>query len=578
MKQIVTLIFILAVGLGTAMGAGNTSTIGYSHDEIAKTCNYSLPGNRYVSGAIYLPGSVLQPYDGCRVLSLRAAMVSKINVDVMTVWLSTSLDSETPLLSYELTASSNPALAKGWIEIPVEDNFELSATEGLYLGMTYHQKAEAKVFSLTGNGYPNSFFVRDDKDSDWSDMSSEGILGIEMVVEGEADMPFDLALTEASIDYSSDPSANIVIVGVRNSGQNPVSGFTLSTQDISISEPAEEHYFDFSLQPGDKAQVECRIAKSADVFDQQLCVSLASIDDGEDADPSNNTIIARAGAVKKVLIEEFTTEKCSNCPRVAKYIDELTEDPVLGSRTVVLCHHAGFYTDWLTQDCDEAIGWLYGGNYAPAIMYDRSDAILGSLAHTPSQADLHTIVEQAIAQPAGVAINIIPDVVPDKSKVHLTISIKRQNLDMNSPRLSVYLTEDNITPRFQAGDDGTHIHQHVIRAYNSTWGDQISWNGSNYAAEYTFDLDPSWKYDDLRVLAFVNNYDETNPYNNMVDNVEISTLSNSTGVDAVAADNIPVCEEWYDLTGRRVSPETKGILIHLVRRKDGSCSSTKVIR
>ena len=40
----------------------------------------------------------------------------------------------------------------------------------------------------------------------------------------------------------------------------------------------------------------------------------------------------------------------------------------MAKKTAVVCHHAGFYTDWLTIDASESYTWLYnsGGTYAPA--------------------------------------------------------------------------------------------------------------------------------------------------------------------------------------------------------------------
>jgi hypothetical protein len=77
---------------------------------------------------------------------------------------------------------------------------------------------------------------------------------------------------------------------------------------------------------------------------------------------------------RTVLIEEFTTEYCGYCPQAAaglsSFMNTYTD---LAERVAIVCHHSGYYTDWLTIDASERYTWFYndGGSYAPAFMYDR---------------------------------------------------------------------------------------------------------------------------------------------------------------------------------------------------------------
>ena len=131
---------------------------------------------------------------------------------------------------------------------------------------------------------------------------------------------YDLALLEARLDYSSDPNVNFVTVRVANNGSKEVTGFTLECAYANNSSEVVTEHFDITLVPGEKCDVTCSISKVGDVFMNPLTVILTGIDDGEDSYVDNNSTVARVPSQKKVLVEEFTTEKCSNCPRVARYM------------------------------------------------------------------------------------------------------------------------------------------------------------------------------------------------------------------------------------------------------------------
>ena len=72
-----------------------------------------------------------------------------------------------------------------------------------------------------------------------------------------------------------------------------------------------------------------------------------------------------------MLLEEFTTEKCPNCPRVANFVHKAMEEPDFAGRLNTMENHAGYYTDQLTTTFHDAWRWFYDNEFAPAVMYDR---------------------------------------------------------------------------------------------------------------------------------------------------------------------------------------------------------------
>ena len=58
---------------------------------------------------------------------------------------------------------------------------------------------------------------------------------------------------------------------------------------------------------------------------------------------------------------------------------------------------------------------------------------------------------------------------------------------------------------------GAFTHHNVGRAVNAVWGEEIVWNGNNYRYECTFDVNDAWVKDNLGIIAFVSEYDSSNP-------------------------------------------------------------------
>ena len=73
---------------------------------------------------------------------------------------------------------------------------------------------------------------------------------------------------------------------------------------------------------------------------------------------------------RKVLIEQFTGAACGWCPSGAERI----ATAISGNSNIVwIKYHAGFGTDFLTNDIATSMTIFYGGNtYAPAVMFDRT--------------------------------------------------------------------------------------------------------------------------------------------------------------------------------------------------------------
>ena len=263
---------------------------------------------------------------------------------------------------------------------------------------------------------------------------------------------------------------------------------------------------------------------------------------------------------------------CPNCPRVAGFLHEALQDERIVGRAIALCHHSGYYTDWLTIPSDNDYLWFFGGggSYAPAMMFDRTAMDGENTVCLPQSADeivLRTM--SRLSQTAYVSISINAEVDPnDANLLHINVEGERlkENFTAHAPRISVVLYEDNIKARSQASGGDNYVHQHVSRCVNSTWGDVIEWDGDAYT--YTCDLTLREDYvrGNLGVVAYVWDYDTENPaqcevanaasitWDKVANNIAASTLEDTTSA------------RFYTLDGREVSETSRTPGIYLVKK------------
>ena len=94
----------------------------------------------------------------------------------------------------------------------------------------------------------------------------------------------------------------------------------------------------------------------------------------------------------------------------------------------------------------------------------------------------------------------------------------------NPARISIYLVENDIKARNQAGASAgeAYIHNHVMRACNSTWGKVIDWNEDNtFEYSYDFTIKSAWNTNNMEIIAFVSDYNSSDAASCVVENSEM---------------------------------------------------------
>ena len=272
------------------------------------------------------------------------------------------------------------------------------------------------------------------------------------------------------------------------------------------------------------------------------------------------------------VIEEFTTERCPNCPAAAEKLHNILRDPRYSDNVVAVCHHSGFHTDWLTIPSDVEYQWFYnagGGTYAPAMMVDRAavDGEGSAVFSVPTQSVIEARLDNRLALPTPLSVNVTVTENPDKT-ASVRVWGERVAEVPEDLMVTVYIVENDVKARSQAGSGDGYMHQHVNRAVNATWGEPLVWNGDSYSYEYTARLNDEWNRSNMEAVAMVGRYEADNALGCVVENAGSASFS-ASGIAGSTSDSRTVTA-LYDARGMLL-PEPPAEGFYIVVYSDGTC-------
>ena len=575
-----------ALSLLPSQAQDNKLSLGFCDGKMADQTDIELNGKGWTECALRLTASNLEAYKGNSIVAVRAALVARINTDTLRVWVMDALKGDT-LASGTAVRKGTSGIVRGWNEVAFYKPFTIPQdAKDIFVGYSLHQKANVKAVSVVEPSMPNTSYLKLGKEA-WKDISKDGVLSIEAVVSGTSVPAHDLGITSASVmpDPSAGPTAMRLEANVHNYGSEEISGFSL-TCTTEGANPATIH-FDQEVASVGNAIVSATFDPGVATDESTAwTVAVASLDGADDEREGNNTATATYTFRRNVLIEEFTTEKCSNCPRVATLLHAVLEDPNYGERAFAVTHHAGYYTDKFTLPCDEELLWLFnagGYTYAPGVMVDRN-ALFESktgkktAVFIPSSVDqLKTALDEFMKAKADAIVGVSLAFNADSTQVTATVTaLRNANYSSPSPRLNVYLLEDEIPTEDQQAATSPYYQQHVKRGYDSTWGEPVSWDGNSFTYVKTFDIDKAWSKQNMEVVAFLHNYDASDPAECYVDNAARARLIEDKGTSGLrqAQAKAPYEVARYAIDGTPVGRDFSGMVI--IKMSDGSVR--KVLR
>lgn len=227
--------------------------------------------------------------------------------------------------------------------------------------------------------------------------------------------------------------------------------------------------------------------------------------------------------IRKILIEDFTGWKCTNCPQAAQEIEDL--------KNRYPCHivgigvHAGFFANLIIGDPDFTtdIGFELGGNgnddFGFFEVLSQPTGVINRISRDGDyKLDYSTwgdnvvaLLEEDVLSDIGIEIETDFD---DASK-ELTVDVSTKTYGEVDAKLSliVYLTESHIIAPQENGSelDENYEHNHVLRAgLNGTWGEEISTttpvlSNTTFNNSLSFTFADEWVPDNCEVIVIISN-------------------------------------------------------------------------
>jgi len=581
MKRLtITLMALLALcGVGNAQISG--LNVGYCDGEVSTTAMDGFATSEkdvWVEGAIYIPANKMNVYAGCHIDTIKAGLASKLKIDSLRVWVKRSLDGE-ELAGGGISKDTDTKLAKGWNHVALDEPYNIERSdEGLYIGYSFHQSGSSFGLSVLPTPQPNALFVKLGS-GEWTDRSDEGTLCVEALVFGDELPRYNLELTDIDVQptYIIDKGTLTLTASVHNIATATITSYDIecevngTTVTSTIDNPiAYGEHRDETLTL-DLSQIITSVPTGGMMA---ITVNITNLKEGADENPDDNMMTTTFAVVghdytRMVLVEEFTTESCLNCPRVATYLENVMEQEEFASRVLSVEHHNGYYTDWLSIPADAEYLWFYnagGSTYAPAVMFDRySFGTSSPVMSIGSQDDMESAIRARMAEPAFVSAQLTAKLESDNTlKVTVTGERSRDDATVNPMRLTLMLVEDSIAARSQAGASGSFMHHNVGRAVNSTWGTELEWDGDEYSYEYTFNLRGDYVKEHLKVYAVLSDYDADDATACTVANAAQVTYKDfvvADGITTVNADDESLPTRYYTIDGIELKEPRTGLII-----------------
>ena len=582
MKKILLSLFALLASFEVSNAQVSGMNIGYCHGKLGPFpstsdtyfSDLSTKKQTWTSGAILIKKEKINSLAGNQIREIHAGLISKLNVDSLAVWVSESLDG--PVLSTDTIATP----AKGWNTVALTKPVDITSDmQTLYVGYSYHQKSTAKAMSCTKTPEPGySCFIRSGND-EWKDYSNDYTVSVEALVYGDKLPKYDLTLSALDVqqNYVVDNGNLEFTMKVFNNATVTINGFDA----VCTVDGSDEKYIvhcDSSIAYNESKTITMTVSPTAiqtmDPATRTLTVTLTNFTEGEDEIPSDNTLsgtfnVTLHSFVRNVLLEEFTTEKCTNCPRVASYVHDAMNEPEFQGRLNTMENHAGYYTDSFTATFHNDWTWLFDNLYAPAVLYDRhaEDGEATAVTCPNSKLELFEGIRKRLRETAFVSLKVTADVDGENQKINVKVTGSRakENFTKNPARITVVLTETNLAAISQAGAGGDYTHYNVGRRVNSIWGDVLEWNGDDYTYECSIPYTQNYVLDNLGILAFIHDYDPDDKTKCDVANSAAITSAEFTGkATAIFAPNASTNDSkalYFDLQGRKLSAPTKGFNI-----------------
>lgn len=493
-----------------------------------------------------------------------------------------------------------------WVEVPLPEKYTIQEGKPFYAGFRAfvpYGAASAVIIAVEEGGTDEHCYVYFPNSAEhwgplmYTNMAEFGFnLLIQIRIEGENLPKNNIALAAINgdeyIQLGDTCSFECVLM---NMAVNDITSFDVTYSLDGVEKASKTLNAEKGLAYHEYGGFKIEGVSFDTTGEHTLSVTVSKPNGNDDTDPSDNTLTRKLTVYDKdnavnrrVLVENFTTAMCPNCPPAHEKIHQALE----GTDAILVAHHSGFYKDLFTTSADEDYIWFYNNvnSFAPAIMFDRT--VVNSFVETGypgpvflprSSAELATIHRAIKNIPATVEVAIEP--AYDSSTRELTVTVSGKVVSTPGGadhRIHVWLTENHLLSAMaQKGSDegANYIHDNVMRAnLTDVWGDAADLSRESYQYTFTTTISKDWKPENMEIVAFLSNFDSTDPANCKVFNANKCSLSAGTGIshphDGTTAEKVL----YFNAAGQQIKPSESAFTIVRTVQDDGAISTRKVLR
>lgn len=573
---------------------------------------YGKTGNGTISAAVVIPKEQLAKYAGARVTGIRIGLVKADGFSNLRGWVRNSLNGA------DIAVADVASPHVGWNDVAL-DGGSVSGTDDIVVGYSFAQEVTARCMSVAGPVDSNGYWIA--KNGEWTDKSGEkiGSLSIELVIEGDNVPAVNLGVTGTTFDKVTEFGKPYTAkVGVQNISNATVNGYSYK---CSISgKTVAEGNIENKLEAFAHDTIDVSFASDAVAKGVRIPVAVEVFADGDGYAADNTATVymstydeANTKYHHNVLLEEFSTEECGNCPRAINTIEQCMEQG-FDKNVIQVTHHAGYKYDFLTTPDDVEMEWFYGSNgtFAPAAMLDRlSDEpckeVLGGKPDSPVMSvgyanTFSPVLSYVTSRLAFVGVTPTCTYDAASRRIDITVDVEKDDVFDAlgpAPRLFVYILQDSILHHHQAGySSDTFKHRHVYRAsVTPLFGEELAFSGNKAQKRYSYVLPEAvesslfWEEEyeknvplearDVEVVAFVGNYNPQDACDCTVFNTGRYSLKNDipASVSSVESEKGIVAVEYLGIEGTGIKGNVaNGIYLKHITYADGTRKTVKLIK
>lgn len=211
------------------------------------------------------------------------------------------------------------------------------------------------------------------------------------------------------------------------------------------------------------------------------------------------TIVVNSGATQTAVVELYTSEGCSSCPRADRWLSSLIEVPKHELDVLALSFHVDYwdYLGWKDRFSSPAYTSRQrklGANNLQRTIYTPEFFVNGKEARGTNR--ILQKIQQSNEQKAPLVLELSVSKVDNSLIIDLRSPGQRDTIGQVHHRYIVY--ENNLSTDVKRGENSGEIlrHEQVVRYMSSAQNLQTS-------NQHRIDIDPEWKSENIGVAVLV---------------------------------------------------------------------------